>query len=420
MKGLDVTNRNSHGFTIIELVVTLTLLAMLSTMAVKHFSAKTMEAAITKAHDQTTTISTALKQYRLDRGSWPPNLTALQTTYLDQKDLVPPFGGSFGYSVTNNSNGGFVQLTIPMGTAARAAALAGRLPHGELSGTVAARTRIYRAGMEVSLDGLRQEVYNNFYQVDGMTNIRADVNFRGFSALNLDKVYARAYYDLDDPTTILDPSGTSHINNLYVRGDLHAPEIHSTNIDSRYIWGDTIETDRLHSGSAEFEFLTVLDTATIQNGDIRNIRSTTINNTGDLRTSNAYMDFAKILRLSVGSATPGSSCNAAQGNIAVSGSQVLVCNGSRWSSNRVTFGNNPQGAFAASVYGYVDQKGEREACKLFANGYEIALSWAGGGSENISGGGTVIPVDSSGSVRFTSTGQCLAARGSVYGYFRYE
>ncbi|MCE1229461.1 MAG: type II secretion system protein GspG [Firmicutes bacterium] len=94
------------GFSLLELVVAMTILAVLGTIGVVQFRKHSSQARSVKAHDQVETVSKALDQYYLKHGFYPdlPSFEAMvdANSPLVKQDFMPanssakdPWGQSF-------------------------------------------------------------------------------------------------------------------------------------------------------------------------------------------------------------------------------------------------------------------------------------------------------------------------------------
>lgn len=106
---------NKNGFTLIEIMVVIVILALLASLVGPKLMGRTDDAKITDAQVQIKNIETALKLYKLDNGSYPateqglgalvakPTVGVIPTSYKDSGYLeskkVPkdPWGNDYLY-----------------------------------------------------------------------------------------------------------------------------------------------------------------------------------------------------------------------------------------------------------------------------------------------------------------------------------
>ena len=82
-----LSNKNNHGFTLIEMLVVIFIIALLAGIIGPRMFGHTDDAKITKARVQIENLSTALKMYKLDNGRFPTTEQGLQAL------VVEPQGG---------------------------------------------------------------------------------------------------------------------------------------------------------------------------------------------------------------------------------------------------------------------------------------------------------------------------------------
>lgn len=84
---------NQQGFTLIELMVVISILGILSMVAVPKFSNSIALANTAKIQTDLQTIDTAIAMYQAQNGKYPQNIaTDLQPYLLDADKLAPPQG----------------------------------------------------------------------------------------------------------------------------------------------------------------------------------------------------------------------------------------------------------------------------------------------------------------------------------------
>ena len=102
--------REHRGFTLIELVVVIVILAILAAVIVPRFMGRTEDAKISSAITQIASFKTAISMYNSDVSSFPATLDSLISAgedakqkwhgpYLDGTDVVPkdPWGNPYVY-----------------------------------------------------------------------------------------------------------------------------------------------------------------------------------------------------------------------------------------------------------------------------------------------------------------------------------
>lgn len=113
MKRTSVGTDNNKGFTLFEVAVALTALALLTTAAIPFFIRQAEIAAAQKTAKEVSTIQEAAKWYYVNNKSWPASIGALQSAgFLNPSwSALNPWGN--GYSISSNSTSFYVSTFIP-------------------------------------------------------------------------------------------------------------------------------------------------------------------------------------------------------------------------------------------------------------------------------------------------------------------
>ena len=104
--------KTSHGFTLIEILVVLTILGLMAALVVPNVISKLRSSKDKTARIQIAHLEEAVEMYYLDMGNYPPNLTALiqggpppwDGPYLKSRDkTIPkdPWGDEYAYQITD-------------------------------------------------------------------------------------------------------------------------------------------------------------------------------------------------------------------------------------------------------------------------------------------------------------------------------
>jgi general secretion pathway protein G len=80
-----------QGFTLVELLLVLTILGILAAIVVPKFTGRTEQARVTAARTQISTFSTALEAYEIDNGSYPRSLEELVQQPRDAQNWKGPY-----------------------------------------------------------------------------------------------------------------------------------------------------------------------------------------------------------------------------------------------------------------------------------------------------------------------------------------
>ena len=94
--------KSSKGFTLVEILVVVAILALLATIAIPHLLRARITANESNAKGTLKTISTALETFALANGAYPPNTTSLigqVPPYLNRDYFSAPQAG-YGYTIS--------------------------------------------------------------------------------------------------------------------------------------------------------------------------------------------------------------------------------------------------------------------------------------------------------------------------------
>ncbi len=118
---LSNDSEKRQGFTLIELMIVITVIAILITIAVVSFTRVQKQARDARRKAELRSISQAVQAYYVDNGSYPANGSALTTpvSYMASYP-TPPAGGAAGatYTYTPSADGTSYVLCIGTETGA--------------------------------------------------------------------------------------------------------------------------------------------------------------------------------------------------------------------------------------------------------------------------------------------------------------
>ncbi len=89
-----VTERPERGFTLIELMVVISLIVILASMGLVGYHNSVVRAREATLHEDLTRLRSALDQYYADKGAWPPDLASLVTDGYIRELPKDPFTGT--------------------------------------------------------------------------------------------------------------------------------------------------------------------------------------------------------------------------------------------------------------------------------------------------------------------------------------
>ena len=86
---LQTLKKKKKGFTLLELLVVLAILAILIAIAIPVYKNQKEKAAITAHNANVRVLETAVESYRQDHGEYPKNVDALKGNYIKSVPKVP-------------------------------------------------------------------------------------------------------------------------------------------------------------------------------------------------------------------------------------------------------------------------------------------------------------------------------------------
>lgn len=112
-KNMSNRSRIRKGFTLIELVVVILILAILAALIVPRIVGRTDDAKRAKAASDISTLRSQVQVYKVDVGTFPEQLMDLRTRpsegadgwrgpYLDKELPTDPWGNEYDYQVTSD------------------------------------------------------------------------------------------------------------------------------------------------------------------------------------------------------------------------------------------------------------------------------------------------------------------------------
>ena len=113
-------NRAARGFSILELLLVLVIIAILAGIVGVRFAGQSGKAKVSAAEAQITNFSTALKRFEIDTGGFPTtqqgldalyeqpgNLEGWAGPYLDKRVEADPWGNDWQYKAPGTHNNDF-------------------------------------------------------------------------------------------------------------------------------------------------------------------------------------------------------------------------------------------------------------------------------------------------------------------------
>jgi general secretion pathway protein G len=104
--------RGAHGFTLLELMIVVSVVGILATLAVPSYQSSVMKAKEAVLRQDLSTFRDVLDQHRADRGKYPPSLSALVSTGYLRAIPKDPFTGATTtwQEITDPVEGGVVDI----------------------------------------------------------------------------------------------------------------------------------------------------------------------------------------------------------------------------------------------------------------------------------------------------------------------
>jgi general secretion pathway protein G len=84
-------HRRRAGFTLVEMLLVLVILAVLAAIVIPKFAGRTQQAKVAAAQTQIASFKTSIESFEVDTGSYPSNLNALVDAPNNARDWKGPY-----------------------------------------------------------------------------------------------------------------------------------------------------------------------------------------------------------------------------------------------------------------------------------------------------------------------------------------
>lgn len=104
--------RGAHGFTLLELMIVVTIIGILATLAVPSYQSSVVKAKEAALRQDLSTFRDVLDQHKADQGKYPPSLSALVSAGYLRGIPKDPFTGAMTtwQEITDPVEGGVVDI----------------------------------------------------------------------------------------------------------------------------------------------------------------------------------------------------------------------------------------------------------------------------------------------------------------------
>ena len=104
--------RGTHGFTLLELMIVVSIIGILATLAVPSYQSSVVKAKEAALRQDLSTFRDVLDQHKADQGKYPPSLTALMSAGYLRGIPKDPFTGSITtwQEISDPVEGGVVDI----------------------------------------------------------------------------------------------------------------------------------------------------------------------------------------------------------------------------------------------------------------------------------------------------------------------
>lgn len=103
---------DAHGFTLLELMIVVSIIGILATLAVPSYQSSVVKAKEAALRQDLSTLRDVLDQHKADQGKYPPSLSALVGTGYLRGVPKDPFTGATTtwQEITDSAEGGVVDI----------------------------------------------------------------------------------------------------------------------------------------------------------------------------------------------------------------------------------------------------------------------------------------------------------------------
>jgi general secretion pathway protein G len=104
--------RGTNGFTLLELMIVVSIIGILATLAVPSYQSSVVKAKEAALRQDLSTLRDVLDQHKADQGKYPPSLTALMSAGYLRGIPKDPFTGSINtwQEISDPVEGGVVDI----------------------------------------------------------------------------------------------------------------------------------------------------------------------------------------------------------------------------------------------------------------------------------------------------------------------